>query len=227
MSNVLSSPLFGIVLCILAYEAGVYANHKLKTPVANPLIIATIVVIAVLKLFQIDYADFEQGGNIINMLLAPATASLAVPIYKNLAVLKKNLLPVLLGAGVGSFTAVGSIYLMCKWFGLDKALTAALLPKSVTMPIALELCAQNGGLAPITVAAVVFTGIGGAMFAPHLIKLFGFKNDIASGLAIGTSSHAAGTSKAVEMGETIGAMSGIAIGIAGLFTVLFVLLFRL
>lgn len=221
MKEIFASPLFGIVLCILAFEAGIWINKKLKTPIANPLLIAILLVIAVLKLFGIPVSDFNKGGNVISMFLAPATAALALQIYRQLDTLKKALVPVLLGSAVGSLASMGSIYLMCRFFNLDQQLTASMLPKSVTTPIAMEIAAQNGGVVPVTVAAVVITGILGAIFAPFMIKVLRIQNPVASGVAIGTCSHALGTTKALELGEVEGAMSSIAIGTSGFMTVLF------
>ena len=224
MSELFKSPLFGIVLCIFSYETGLWLNRKLKTPLANPMLIAILLVIGVLLLFRIPLADFNNGGNMISLFLAPATASLAITIYSQFEVLKKNLLPVLAGTAVGSAVSMGSVLLLCRAFRLDEKLTAAMLPKSVTTPIAMEISKAHGGIVPVTVAAVVITGIMGAMLAPTLIKLFHIKNPVEAGLAIGTASHALGTTKAVELGEVEGAMSGIAIGTAGILTVLFSML---
>ncbi len=220
MNEWISSPLFGITLSILAYAAGVWIQKKLRSPIANPLLIAIVLVIAFLKLTGISLETYDKGGDFISMFLAPATACLALSIYRQLPVLKKNLIPVIVGTTVGSAASMGSVWLLCKAFGLTDEMTVSLLPKSVTTPIAMGVAEQHGGIVPITVAAVVLTGILGAIFAPLLIRIFRVKNPIAAGLAIGTCSHAVGTSKAIELGEVEGAMSGIAIGTAGLVTVL-------
>lgn len=146
--------------------------------------------------------------------LAPATAALAISIYSQLPLLKKNLLPIIAGTAVGSAVSMTSVWMMCKAFGLDEKLTASMLPKSVTTPIAMEVSNQLGGIVPVTVAAVIMTGILGAVLAPTLIKLFKIDDAIATGVAIGTS-------KAIEIGEIEGAMSGIAIGVAGVITVIY------
>lgn len=215
-----SSPFFGICLTIFAYELGCLVNRKLKTPLANPLMIAVALIILTLHFCQIPFSHYNQGGAFITMFLAPATASLAVNIYTQLEQLKKRLLPVLAGALVGSCTSIGCILLLSKLFGLNDALTASLVPKSVTTPIAMGVSEQLGGIVPVTVAAVVVTGIIGAVFSPVFIRLFRVKDPVAAGLAIGVSSHALGTTKALEIGQVEGAMSGIAIGIAGLITVI-------
>lgn len=221
MIQIFESPLFGVVLSIFAFEIGVWINKKTGWAAANPLLIAILLVVAFLSAFQIPLEAYQNGGDFISLFLAPATASLAISIYNQISLLKKNLLPVLIGCAAGSITSMGSVYLLCKLFRLDERLTAALLPKSVTTPIAIEIAAQNGGLVPVTVAMVVLTGILGAVAAPALIKLFRVKNPVEAGLAIGTSSHAVGTSRALEIGEAEGAMSSIAIGVSGLLTVLF------
>lgn len=224
MMQILESPLFGIVLSIFAYEMGVWINKKTGWAAANPLLIAILLVVALLSAFQIPLEAYQNGGDFISLFLAPATASLAISIYNQFLLLKKNLFPVLAGCAAGAITSMGSVYLLCKMFRLDEQLTAALLPKSVTTPIAIEIAAQNGGLVPVTVAMVVLTGILGAVAAPALIKLFRVKNPVEAGLAIGASSHAVGTSRALELGEAEGAMSSIAIGVSGLLTVLFSML---
>ena len=219
MSEIYASPLFGIVLCIFSFEIGLWINRKTHSPLANPLLIAVVICIAVLQIFSIPLESFQQGGDIITMFLAPATAALSLSIYNQLDTLKKNLLPILAGTLTGSITSIGSVIGLCKLFGLDEELTASLIPKSVTTPIAMEVSRQHGGIVSITVAAVIVTGIFGAILAPVLIKLFRVKNPVEAGIAIGTCSHALGTSKALEIGETEGAMSGIAIGVAGIITV--------
>lgn len=219
MSEIYASPLFGIVLCIFSFEIGLWLNRKTHSPLANPLLIAVAICIAVLQIFSIPLESFQQGGDIITMFLAPATAALSLSIYHQLDTLKKNLLPILAGTLTGSITSIASVIGLCKLFGLDEELTASLIPKSVTTPIAMEVSRQHGGIVSITVAAVIVTGIFGAILAPVLIKLFRVKNPVEAGIAIGTCSHALGTSKALEIGETEGAMSGIAIGVAGIITV--------
>lgn len=220
MNSITASPLFGIMLSAVCFETGVYLNKKTGSPLTNPLLVGIALSIIVLKLFGIPLENYNNGGDIISMMLAPVTAVLAVSIYNQLDVLKKNLLPVLSGALAGSIVSVASAYALCRLFGLDDTLTSSLLPKSVTTPIAMEISSQLGGNTSITVAAVIYTGILGAMLSPILIKIFKIKNPIARGVAIGTSSHAMGTSAAIEIGETEGAMSGLSIGVAGIITVI-------
>lgn len=220
MSELWASPYFGIALSILAFWAGEKLQKKLKSPFCNPLLIAILIIVIILLVFDIPYDSYNEGGAVINMFLAPATACLAVSIYTKLQLLKENAIPILVGCTAGSLSSMGSVYVLCKLFGLDEAMTASLLPKSITTPIAVEVCQTHGGIVPVTVIAVIFTGILGSILAPYLIKLFRVKNPLTAGLAIGAYSHAVGTSKAIELGETEGAMSGLAIGVCGILTVI-------
>ncbi len=223
MSALTESPFFGVALTVAAYWLGTKIQKKTGLVICNSIIIAVALLIAVLSVFHIPYEAYYQGGSIINMLLGPATACMAVTIYAKLDLLKKNWLPVLLGCLAGTVTSIGSILVMCRLFGLDAAMTASLLPKSVTTPIASAVSESHGGVVSITVAAVIFTGILGNLAAPFLVRLFRVKDPLAAGLGIGACSHAIGTAKALELGETEGAMSGLAIGVCGIITALLAL----
>lgn len=220
MNSVLSSPFLGILLCIGAFSLGIEINKKLKTPIANPLLIAICLVIIVLKAFHIPVKSFNLGGDMITMFLAPATVVLALSVYNQMKVLKEHFLPILIGCLAGALTSMTSAFLLCKAFHLGDKLTMSMIPKSVTTPIAMEISRQGGGIVPVTVAAVIVTGILGAILSPVLIKLFRVENPVAAGVAIGACSHAVGTSKAVELGEIQGAMSGLSLCVSGILTVI-------
>ena len=220
MSEVFASPFFGIALSILAFWLGSFLQKRLKSVICNPLLIAILLIVILLLVFDIPYENYNEGGSIINMFLTPATACLAVSIYTKIQILKKNWLPIVIGCSVGSLTSMASVWLLCRLFRLDEAMTASLIPKSITTPIAVEVCQSHGGIVPVTVIAVIFTGILGSILAPLLIRLLGVKDSMTAGLAIGACSHAVGTSRAIELGETEGAMSGLAIGVCGIITVL-------
>lgn len=224
MNEFFSSPFFGIVLCVGTYAIGLWVNRKTGSPIANPLLIAIALVIIFLITFDIPLESFNQGGDLVSFFLIPATAALALSIYRQVWLLKRNFLPIVIGSAVGSLVSMGSVYGLCNLFGLDEVMLYSLIPKSVTTPIAMDVSATLGGEPSITVAAVVLTGIVGAIFAPALIKIFRVGNSIAAGVAIGTSSHALGTTKALEIGEVEGAMSGIAIGVSGILTVIFAMI---
>ena len=217
MKELMTSPYFGVGLSVVAFWIGEKLHSKLKTPICNPLIVAIVLIVGVLLIFDIPYDSYDVGGALINMFLA-------VAIYTKIDVLKKYWLPIVVGCTAGSAASMASVFGMCKLFGLDQSMTVSLIPKSVTTPIAVSISEPAGGVVPITVVAVIFTGILGSILAPTLIKIFHVKDSVAAGLAIGACSHAVGTSKAIEIGEIEGAMSGLAIGICGIITVLFSML---
>ena len=223
MSALLETPYFGIVLTILAYWTGVKLQKKTGLVLCNYMLVAVALLVAVLTVFHIPYEAYYQGGSIIDMFLGPATACMAVTIYSKWDLLRKNWLPVLAGSLAGVVTSMGSILIMCRLFGLDKAMTVSLLPKSVTTPIATVISEGHGGIVSVTVAAVMVTGILGNLAAPFLVKLFRIHDPLAVGLGIGACSHAVGTAKALEMGETEGAMGGLAIGLCGIITAILAL----
>ncbi len=225
MKELYNSPLFGILISIVAFEIGLVLYRKTKLALCNPLLISIAFIILVLHSFDISLESFNKGGDIISFFLAPATVILAVPLYKQLKLLKANFTPIMTGITIGCLTAVISIYFLSRLFGLNEILCISLIPKSVTTPIGIEISKQIGGIPSITVAAIVITGVIGAIIGPKICKIFGIKDKVAIGISLGTASHAVGTSKALELGETEGAMSGLAIGIAGLMTVVLASLF--
>lgn len=219
MGNILMNPLFGISLTISAYYLGTLIKGKFNHPLCSPLLLSVIFIGVVIKGLDIPMEYYNEGGDIITLFLAPATTVLAYSIYNQIELLKQYFIPVIAGCLVGTVTALSSVILLSKLFGLDDLTISSILPKSVTAPIAIEISQNMGGLASITVIAVAVSGLTGAVLAPLFIKLLRIKNNVASGVAIGTCSHAFGTSKAIEIGEEQGAMSGISIGIVGIFTV--------
>ena len=221
MTDLLSSSQFWLLISIGFYALGVEIQKKTGSPVCNPLLIASILVGALLIATGTSYQTYEESGKLISFFLTPATVALAIPIYRKLDVLLKNLLPILLGAFVGSMVSIGSVLLFSHLFGLSESTTLSLVPKSVTTPIAVAV-AEMLGVTSITAIAVVITGIIGAIILPTFLKCIGVRNPVQMGLSIGTASHAVGTSRAIELGETEGAISGLAIGVAGLLTALIV-----
>ena len=225
MNELVSSAFFGLTLTVLAYWVGMTIQKKSGLVICNHMIIAAGLIVLVLKGFGISYEQYYVGGSIVNMLLGPATACMALAIYQKRELLKENWLPVLLGCLAGAVTTVVTVLVMSRMFGLSTEMTVSLLPKSVTTPIASAISESHGGIVSITVAAVIFTGILGNLTAPFLVKLFRVKDPMAAGLGIGACSHAMGTAKAIEIGETEGAMSGLAIGVCGIITAVLALFF--
>ncbi|WP_406661645.1 LrgB family protein [Methanolobus sp. ZRKC3] len=220
MIDVFANPLFGIAITLLTFQAGSVLYKKLNYSFLNPLVVSTFLIIAFLLIFHVSFDEYNAGGSVISFFLGPATVILAVPLYRKISLLKENAIAIVTGITLGSAAGITSIILMCKAFGLDEMISTSLVPKSVTTPIGIELSTQLGGLPAITIAGIVVTGIVGAVMGPAICKFFRIEDKVAVGIAIGTSSHALGTTKAVEIGETEGAMSSLAIGIAGLVTVI-------
>lgn len=227
MFEVLNTPLFGITLSIIAFRIGVWANKKIKHPLANPLLIAMALIVLILVVFDIPLDIYEKGSAVISLFLAPVTVVLAITIYRQRALLKSSLLPVLLGTLAGSVASLLSIRWTCNLLGLERTVLASLMSKSVTTPIAIAITEQFGGIPALTVASTVISGTLGNLLAPMLAKMFFISDPVAHGVGIGSCSHALGTSKALEIGEVEGAMSSIAISLSGVFTVLLAPLFFL
>lgn len=220
MAMLLANPAFGIILTIITFEVGLYIYKRTGLVFLHPMVVSISLIILFLLVTDIDYKNYKYGGDMISFFLGPATVILAVPLYKQLDALKKNAAPILAGIIVGSVSGVSSVILLGKLMQLDQHLIVSLLAKSVTNPIGVELTRQMGGNPSVTVIAIIITGILGAIIGPSVCKLCRIKNSIAVGIALGTASHAVGTSRAIEIGETEGAMGGLAIGLAGLTTVL-------
>lgn len=219
--EITSQPIFGITITLVTYLFGIWLNKKFKSPLANPLLISSVLIISFLLLFKIPIENYKQGSVFIEMFIAPATTAIALFIYKNIKTIKENLLAIIIGCVVGSLTSIACVLVLCRVFGITEEICLSLLPKSVTMAIAVQTSEQIGGIVPLTSAAVFFTGFFIGVAGPYLIKLLHIKNPTAIGIALGVSGHAFATSKAIEIGEIEGAMSGIAIGICGLSTVIF------
>ncbi len=222
---IISSTFFGVLLTLLAYNIGVFFKDKFKHVIFNPLLIGIIVVIVVLLSLDIEYEVYNEGAKYISYLLTPVTVCLAIPLYEKLEQLKKNYKAILLGIASGVLTSLVSVLVMALIFKLNHAEYASLLPKSITTAIGMELSKTYGGYPSITVAVIVVTGIFGNIVAEWVCKIFKIEEPIARGVGIGTSAHAMGTVKAIQMGEVEGAISGLSIAIAGIFTVVCAVVF--
>lgn len=220
MEKMVSESLFfGAVVSLLAYELGLLLKKKFRLAIFNPLLIAVIVTMGVITIFDVDYEIYNEGGKYLSYFLTPATVCLAVPLYKQMELLKQNFRAVAAGILAGVLTSLVSVLAFSVLFGFNKEMYVTLLPKSITTAIGMGVSEELGGIVTITVAVIIITGILGNMMAEGIYKLFRIKEPIAKGLALGTASHAIGTAKAMELGEVEGAMSSLAIAVAGLLTV--------
>ena len=215
----LDSAYFGIFISVLGYMIGMAIAKRFRRPIFNPLLISVAFVILVLLVTGVSFDHYNQSASHLSYLLTPATVCLAVPLYQQLHVLKQQWRAILLSILAGTITSAVSILLFSMLFHLDHAEYITLLPKSVTSAISYSVSQDLGGVPSLTIASATITGLLGNIAATALCKLFRIKNPVAVGLAIGTSSHALGTSRALELGEVQGAMSSLSIAVAGLITV--------
>lgn len=220
MSEFMQNSVFwGVALSFAAYGIGMMMQKKFRLAIFNPLLISVIVIMIFLTVSKTDYRIYQQGAEVISYFLTPATVCLAIPLYEQMELLKKNFKAILLGILSGVLTSLFSVFTMAIFFGLDHKEYATLLPKSITTAIGMGVSEELGGYVTLTVAIIIITGILGSILAEAACRIFGITQPVAKGVAIGTASHAIGTSKAMEMGETEGAISGLSIAVAGLVTV--------
>lgn len=216
-----NSVYFGVAISLVGYVIGVQLKKKFKLAVLNPLMISIIFVVGVVLLFKLDYPSYKKQAEILNYLLTPATIALAIPLYQQLSLLRKNLLAVICGIISGVFASMSSVLAISVLFSLSHEDFVTLLPKSITTAIGMGVSEELGGIQTITVAVIIVTGVLGNVIGEGVCKLFRITEPISRGLALGTAAHAIGTAKALEMGEIEGAMSSLSIAVAGLLTVVF------
>lgn len=214
------SVFFGVALSVLAYEMGVLLKKKYKFALLNPLLVAIVAVIVFLLAFGIPYESYHAGARYLSYLLTPATVCLAIPLYEQVELLKKNAVAIIAGLVSGVLTSATCVLVLAAMFRLNHAQYVTLLPKSITTAIGMGISEELGGYVTITVAVIIITGIIGNVLAETICRIFRIEEPVAKGIAIGSSSHALGTVKAIELGEIEGAMSSLSIAVAGLFTVI-------
>lgn len=214
-----SSVFFGVFVTLAAYFLGLKVKEKTGLAIMNPLLIAIVLVMLLLRGLDIDYAAYNQSARLVSSLLTPATVCLSVPLYEQLQLLKRHKAAILTGVISGVLTSLVCVLVLAMLFGLDHAAYVTLLPKSITTAIGMGVSEQLGGHVSITVAVIIITGVIGNMIAESVCRAFHITDPIARGVAIGTASHAIGTTKAMELGEVEGAMSSLSIVVAGVLTV--------
>ena len=215
-----SSLYFGMVLSVAAYLVGVWLKKKTGFILFNPILVAEALVILFLLVFDIDYDEYNRGAVYLSYFLTPATVCLAIPLYRQLELLKKNMFAIFAAILAGVVGSALSIFVMSFLFRLEAVYYVSLLPKSITTAIGMGVSEELGGVVTLTVVSIIITGILGNMIADVLFSVCRIEEPMAKGLALGTASHAIGTTKALEMGEVEGAMSSLAIAVAGLMTVI-------
>lgn len=221
-----TSFVFGITLSITAFLIGNYVKKKCRFFLFNPLLIAITITISTLAVLDIEYSSYNNGARFLSHLLTPATVALAIPLYEQLQLLKKNITAILIGITSGVLTSFLSIFIMAILFGLNHTQYVTLLPKSITTAIGIGLSQELDGYVAITVATIIMTGLLGNIAGDIICRIFGIRNPIAKGIAIGTASHVMGTAKAMEIGKIEGAMSSLSVAVAGCITVATAIFFK-
>lgn len=211
-------PLFCLVLTVGAFQVGLWCQKKTGSVLCNPILIGAALVGAVLLLLRIDPAVYQNGVSGLSWFLTPATVCLAVPLYRQLKVVKTNLPAVVAGVAAGTAVSLSTILLLCIIWHLDRQLTVSLLPKSITAAMGIVLSDQSGGIPALTSVAILITGILGNLAGPSLCKLLKFTDPISQGVAYGTASHIIGTTRASQVDPVAGAVSSLSLVTAGIFT---------
>lgn len=227
MSIFTDSMFFGVSITLFTYFIGVWVKSKLKLAIFNPLLISIILIILFLAGSGIPYENYSEGADIISYMITPATVCLALPMYDQMEALKKNAAGVVCGILSGCLTSALCILGCTLTFHFNHQIYITLLPKSITTAIGISLSEEMGGIATVTVLSIIITGIFGNMIAESFLKLIRVTDPVAKGIAIGTSAHVMGTAKAMELGETEGAMSSLSIAVAGVVTVVVAPLFAM
>lgn len=214
-----ATPLLHLTLTLIAYQAGYWLYTKANlNPLLNPVFIAILVLVAILLVSGTSYESYFEGAQFVHFLLGPATVALAIPLYRQLEMVKKSAAALLVSVGAGSLTAALTAVLLVRFLGGSNTTMISIAPKSVTAPVAMGISEQLGGLPSLTAVLVVMTGIFGAVFGPPLLNLLRIRDWRARGLALGTASHGIGTARALQVNELAGAFSGLAMGLNALAT---------
>ncbi len=222
MQSLISTDVFMLCLVMGTFLLGILIYKKTKITLLQPLLISIIIIIPFLKLTGIEYKTFFEHTKLLNFMLGPSVVALGYVLYEQIEQIKGNVLSMLVAVLSGSVVGIVTVVLIAKLFGADKVLLASLAPKSVTTPIAISLAEQSGGAPSLAVAFVVICGVFGGVVGPIVLRKIGIKSKFASGLAMGSASHALGTARAMEMGAVEGAISGLAIGVMGIITSLLI-----
>lgn len=212
-------------IILIAITFGIYYasrqfQKKTGWVVLNPILVTITILIILLKVAHVSYETYEEGGKFIDFWLKPAIVVLGVPLYQNLSHIRKQLVPILLSQLVGSIVGVVSVVLIAKMMGASQEIIISLAPKSVTTPIAMEVCNSLGGIPSLTAAIVVCVGLFGAIFGFKVLEVWHVRNPYSQGLSLGTASHAVGTSRAMEKGDSYGAYASLGLILNGVFTAL-------
>lgn len=213
---------FGLVITLAAFFIGRWVAKKTRITFLNPMVFAMVIIIACMFLFRMDYDAYNSSAQYITILLGPTTVALAIPAYRQIKVLKKNWWLILISVACGSLSCLFFILGLSVAMHIAPDVFRSILTKSITTAIGQAVTAEFGGYVELTIFAITFTGVTGAVLGLLACRLFRIREPVAVGLAMGTASHAIGTSCAFQAGEVEGSMSGLALVTAGLITVIVV-----
>jgi predicted murein hydrolase (TIGR00659 family) len=222
MNQLLASPLFGITLTLLVFRLAELLYQRTRWILFNPVAVSILSIILLLKLCDIPFQDYQNGGRMILFLLGPSVVALAVPLYQRRQEILRRKLPILLGIVAGALASICSAAGIAWLLGGSHQVVLSLVAKSVTTPIAIGITEKIGGIVPLTAALVVLTGCLGAICGPEFCRLIGVRSKPAMGLAVGTAAHGIGTARMLGEDRFSGAIAGLAIGLNGLATALLV-----
>lgn len=220
MKEVVANPLFGLTLSILAYFIAAQIHRKWTNPATTPLLLAVIMVIVFLKATNISYRDYYVGGSYLNTLIIPSTVALGIPLFQAFKLMRFHARSIIAGVVIGAIVNTTLTALLSKAFGMNFFLAISLFPKSVTTAMAIGITSKMGGMTTITLVVVVATGILTSVIGTVLLDLFGIKDRVAKGVALGGTGHAIGTGAAMQLGQIEGAMAGLSIGVTGIVYVI-------
>ena len=218
MTELLYLELTGVLITLLAYQTGLSLQKKVKHPACNPILISAVLIILFITVTGLPNSDYQAANVRLSWLLTPATVCLAIPMYEQLTILRKNFKVILAGVAAGAISCVGFVLLLALLFRFDRTLTLSLLPKFVTAAIGVPLCELAGGITSVTTVAIMLTGILGAVLGPTLCKLFRLNDELSRGVAFGTAGHVIATARASELSALTGAVSSLSLVVAGLLT---------
>lgn len=218
MTELLSIGVLPVSLTLMVFLLGQKIQKKLKSPLLNPILVSVLLILVFLALTGMPVADYKAGMGTLSWLLTPATICLAVPMYEQFRILKKNLPMILAGVAAGAVSCLVMVAMFGILVGFEPVLTISLLPKSITTAIGVALSEMLGGMTGVTTAAIVFTGIFASILGPAFCRIFRLTDPVAQGVAFGTAGHVIGTSKANELGPLAGAVSSLSLVVAGLIT---------
>ena len=220
MNEVITSPIFGIMVSILAYLMGMLIFRRFPHPITTPLLLATFFIITFLKISNISYTDYYVGGSYLNMLIVPSTVALGIPLYRSFHLMKHHIRSILSGILIACIVNTTFTALIAKAFGIKYLLAVSLFPKSVTTAMAVGIIDKMGGITTVTLVVVVITGILTSVLGPVFLKLLKIDDPVAIGLSLGGTGHAIEPGTALKYGHVEGAMAGLAIGVTGIVYVI-------